>query len=357
MSESEPSRRMQLGIYAYTIVAGIVLLVAGLVITCQQKQLADDTGKRHAARLKADATPPAADGQPGPIAVHTGFYVDRISNMSFQDTSWTLDFYVWFRWRGAVEPGKTFQVVDGEIEDDKQITRTDDGDLHYELHKVKATITKVFTIERFPNDDHALTLAIEDGELGTDQIAYVADVENTSISSRVKVPGYAVTDAKQVVKDHAYKTTRGDPRLEGKAKAVHSQSLYVISIGRPDWNLFLKLFITMYVAVAVALLVFFLAPNNGERFGLSVGALFAVVANAYVIQGSLPTAGGLVMADLVSGLATFTILLSVLQSAVSAALNDRGWTALAVRSDRLMFASLSIAFVIVNVTIPLAAMR
>ena len=40
---------------------------------------------------------------------------------SVKDASWTVDFYVWFRWRGDdVQPGDEFQVVDGSIESKEQ---------------------------------------------------------------------------------------------------------------------------------------------------------------------------------------------------------------------------------------------
>ncbi len=356
---SEPPRHWRTIVYAYAFGAGLVLLLAGLLVTCHQKSLADDASKRHASRLKADGTAPAADGQPGPVAVKTGFYVDRVSALSVPDMMWNVDFYVWFRWRGAtVNPGENFQVMEGEIEDNRLITRHDAGDDHYELRKVKATITKVFTIDRFPNDDHGLTLAIEDAAQGVGELVYVADTEGSSVSSRVKVPGYAVKNAALVVKDHAYKTTRGDPRLEGQPKANHSQALYQISIKRDGWGLFFKLFLTMYIAVALSMLVFFIKPTDVDaRFGLTVGALFAVMANAYVIQGALPAAGGLVMADLLTGVATLTLFLTVGQSTLALTLCHRGYEELANKFDRLSLIALGVAFVIVNITIPLAAMR
>ena len=356
---TQPPRHWRTIVYAYAFGAAFVLLLSGLMITCHEAKLASDAGKRHADRLKANGTPPAAEGQPGPVAVQTGFYVERVSTLSVADMQWTVDFYVWFRWRGStVNPGEDFQVMDGEMADNKLVSRYDNGDEHYELRKATATFTKVFTIDRFPNDDHGLIIAIEDGGHGVEELVYVADTEGTSVSSRVKIPGYALNHADLVIKDHAYKTTRGDPRLEGKPKAVHSQAMYQLSIGRDGWGLYLKLFLTMYIAVGLSMLVFFIKPTDVDaRFGLTVGALFAVMANAYVIQGALPAAGGLVMADLVTGISTLTLFLTVGQSTLALTLCHRGYEELADKFDRLAFIALSLAYVAVNVTIPLAAMR
>ena len=57
--------------------------------------------------------PPGAN----PAQVHVGLYVDRIAELSVKDASWTVDSYVWFRWRGdGIQPGNGFQIIDGWIE-------------------------------------------------------------------------------------------------------------------------------------------------------------------------------------------------------------------------------------------------
>ncbi len=45
-----------------------------------------------------------------------GGYIDRISEFSVVDSSWKVDFFVWFNWDGEdLNPGETFKVVNGEI--------------------------------------------------------------------------------------------------------------------------------------------------------------------------------------------------------------------------------------------------
>jgi hypothetical protein len=354
---SEPSRGWRVIVVAYAIGAGLVLLGSGLFVACQQNEAKEAAAKRHAARTAVAEAKERPAGAPAPIEVRTGVYIDRIPNIGFQDASWTVDFYVWFNWHGAgIEPGKEFQVVDGAIDSNETLSRYDNGDDHYELHRVTATFTKVFDITRFPTDDHVLTISIEDVEHGSEELVFIPDVEGSEISSRVKVPGYVTGKATMVVKDHAYKTTRGDPRFASDHVATHSQLIYAIPIHRPDWSLFLKLFLTMWVAVAVSMLVFFIKPTDVDaRFGLSVGALFAVMANAYVIQGSLPAASGLCMADLLTGMSTLTLLLTLGQSTLALTLCHREHEDLARTFDRLTFASLTLAFVIINIAIPLAA--
>src|SRR5262245_25735528 len=52
-----------------------------------------------------------------PTRVTVGIYVDRIVALSIKDASWTVDFYVWFAWKGdSIQPGDGFQIIDGKIE-------------------------------------------------------------------------------------------------------------------------------------------------------------------------------------------------------------------------------------------------
>src|SRR5262245_14144260 len=105
---------------------GLILLqaiVAWLAIVPVHDS-AKATAVRHAARLSSNgadpgATPPDLELPKGanPTHVNAGIYVDRIVDLSIKDASWTVDFYLWFRWRGdGVEPGNGFQVVDGSID-------------------------------------------------------------------------------------------------------------------------------------------------------------------------------------------------------------------------------------------------
>jgi hypothetical protein len=51
-------------------------------------------------------TPPVisqASPQP-PTDVYLGAYLIRIPSLSFHDNQWTVDAYVWFRWRGTLDP-------------------------------------------------------------------------------------------------------------------------------------------------------------------------------------------------------------------------------------------------------------
>ncbi len=281
---------------------------------------------RHAAALDPNADDPgvtAADRTTPtdvqPTRVLAGTYVDRIIQLSVKDVIWTVDFYLWFRWRG--ETPRTlegFQVVDGNIET-KELEADDtvQGE-RYQRFRVVAKITKFFDVARFPFDDHLLLIAIEHPAHTRNELIFVADEQNSAVSSRVRVTAFHVKPAVVLEKPHSYKTTRGDPRLAQGAKATYSQLRMGIGLAGAGVALYFKLFQSLYVAVGLAMLAFFIRPTEVDpRFGLGVGALFAAVANAYVISSLVPDTGTLALADVVTAVGIVTILLTVVQSTIS----------------------------------------
>jgi len=319
---------------------------------------------RHAARLDPAADEPgvtAADrdlpADARPSRVLAGVYVDRVLELSVKEVHWTVEFFLWFRWRGDTPKScEDFQLVDGSIENkDQEADETIDG-VRYQRFRVVAKITKFFDVSRFPCDDHQLTIAVELPAHPRHEVLFVPDRDNTAVSSRVRVPAYDLRPATVLEKPHSYKTTRGDPRLPPGTKSTYSQLRMGVGIERSGWGLYFKLFQSLYVAVLLALLAFFIRPTEVDpRFGLGVGALFAAVANAYVISSLVPDTGVLALADVVNGVGIGVILLTVVQSTVSLHLYTHGRKALSRAFDRLSFAVILPAYAVLNIALPLAA--
>lgn len=83
--------------------------------------------------------PPAAAADPSANPVQTGIYVDRVVDLSVKNTSWTVDFYLWFRWKGnGADPGEKLQIVDGAIESKEKVDEYLGGGEHYVLYRVVA---------------------------------------------------------------------------------------------------------------------------------------------------------------------------------------------------------------------------
>ena len=341
---------------AFFVVAGVTSL-SFLVLTER------DEAEQYRQLLSPTAPDPgvtAADQTPIDAAtpVVVGFYVDRVPELSAHDANWTAVFDVWFRWRGdALSPAEGLVVLEATVESkDKLAEYHRDGE-HYERYRIVARITKTFPAARMPLDSHLLMLAIENGERVREKLVFVPDLENCSVSSRASVLGYRIVRWEALEKPHSYKTTRGDPRLQRGAKSTFSQFRMGIFIERSGWGLYLKLFQALHVAVAIAFLACFIKPTDLDpRFGVGIGALFAAVANSYVVSSLVPDTGEFSLADVINGLGILTILVTLVESTVSLYLYDRcGEEELSRRLDQMSFKILVVGFTAVNVILLVAS--
>jgi hypothetical protein len=339
--------------------AGMIALFAasGWYLISETHQARLEAQARHRERIEASDTShggPSADGTDwsSVTKVKVGCYLDRIIGLSVREAGWTADFFVWFVWKGdKVNPPETMQVVDGEIEQKEKVRveTLPDGQT-YALYRVRARITKFFSVARFPADDHLLTLRLEDGAHDQNRVQFVPDADNSGISSRVSVSGYVIGPVSVIVKPHAYKTTQGDPRLPKGYQATYSQLIYAIAIKRGDAGFYVKVFQGLFAAVAIAFIVFFIKPTDVDpRFGLGVGSFFAAIANCYITAQLIPDTGQLSLADKVNGFAIITIFLTLVQSTVSLYVFDiLGQEALSRKFDKVSAVIMVPAYALIN---------
>ncbi len=340
-------------------VLGLLLLAAaaGYGVSSHFYECKLDSIVTHDRYLEPMKTPHENSSQK-PIDVYAGIYLDRISLLSVRDNKWTADFYIWFKWNGdGIDPGENFQLVYGEIKSKQKQFERVTGDEHYQQYEVIAEITKFFNTTRFPCDDHLLMIPIEDCVSDSSELRYVPDLANSGISRNVRAPGYEILQMDGVGRQHVYETSFGDPAvLEGKLS--FSQFLYTIWIVRPGWGLYLKIFQGLFIAVAVAMLAFFIRPvHTSPRFSVGLGALFAAVANSYIVSSMQPGSEIFTLADMVSGIGIATIFLTLVQSTISLYIYD----SLEARKLSRLFDLVSAAvfflgYISVNIAVPLAAM-
>lgn len=284
----------------------------------------------------------------GAREVTVGIYLERISDLSIRDSRFEVVCDLWFSWTGThFDPAEHLIVVDGTISSIELLDESLEDDRHHRLYQLTAVVTKPFRIDHFPLDRHLLLVAFENGALRRDELIFVPDRENTAVSSRAAVHGYRLQALSAIEKPHSYKTSRGEPGVTPGAKTTFSQARFAVAISRDGWGLFVKMFQALFVAVALALLPCFIRPTEVDpRFGLGVGALFAAVANAYLVGSYVPETGEFALADMVNLLGTVTIFLTVVESTISLQLfAEHTDHALSRRLDRVSFVVTLVGFV------------
>jgi len=300
---------------------------------------------------------------PSSIGVLTGMYVGRISDFSMKDSSWTVDFCIWFKWNDSnaygstVDPGNNMGVSNGQILWKQKQYELVNGSNHYVQYEVLAKITKLFDTSLFPFDSHLLLIQIEDTVDFTDELQYIPENYNSNITSDLFIPGYRIIGFNTSVNNNTYETNWGDPQEAGKNETFYSQYNFGIWISRPGWGFYFKIFEGLFIAVAVSIITLFIRPiHTGPRFVLGVGALFAAVANYYNIYSMQPGIEIMTLADLINFLGTITIFLTIVQSTISLYLYDsRGQKALSQMFDRVSVIIFIIFYISINLSIIITA--
>ena len=115
-------------------------------------------------------------------------------------------------------------------------------------------------------------------------------------------------------------------------------------------GLFWKMFLGMYVAFLIAFVCFYIhADSIDSRFGLSVGSLFAVIGNKYVIDSSLPESITFTLVDTLHGMTLLFILIVVSSTAYSLKLMKQGKIKQSNKIDKIAARALLITYIILNI--------
>ena len=85
-----------------------------------------------------------------------------------------------------------------------------------------------------------------------------------------------------------------------------------------------------------------------SRFGLSVGALFAVIGNKYIVDSTLPETTTFTLVDILHELTLLFILLITSATAYSLKLNKNGLTAKARRFDLVTAITILLLYILAN---------
>ena len=258
--------------------------------------------------------------------VSIGFYLETMEEVSLHDSQWKGVLDVWCRWKddadapGGVDfdPFDHLIAINGMITDRKVLREIHDGGEHFVLQRLSLTFTRIFRIVNFPLDRHLLLASFENSAHPRQDLLFVPDQEASAVSARVSMTGYRILRSHAVETPHSYQTSRGVPGAAPDQRGAWSQPRFAIVIDRKGWGLMLKMFQALFVSVAVALLACFIKPIHVDpRFGLGVGALFASVANSYLVGTYVPEGSEFSLADAINLLGIGTILVSLTQSTIS----------------------------------------
>lgn len=251
-----------------------------------------------------------------------GAYVNSLYDFNLTDNSYKTEFWLWMKYKtnNLDSIQNQIEFINAKNSPHMQAASTNKkGNLNWFGAKYIGEFYKNWDVTSFPFDRQKLKITIESGEYNTNQIFFKSDNANSKLNINFKknLDDWEIINSKFFVVNTEYNTTFGDPDL--KINSSYPSFNFEIDIVRKDPYLVLfKLITGLLVAFVISSCVFFIKPiNTDPRFGLSVGGLFAAIANKYIIEAKVPETNQITLLDNIHNLTFVYILLITILSVIS----------------------------------------
>jgi hypothetical protein len=283
-----------------------------------------------------------------PDTVKTGIYVTSIHDIDFKQQEYTISFWLWLRYKN-----KDFDFLKNlEIPHSKSFTTSfatiDTTDGVYILMKLQCVMKDFWKINDFPFDRQKLRLSLENSQFDSQSLIFAPDTLGRHYDRFFTLIGWKIDSFNMSVGKRVYETTFGDPSIE-IPHTEYSSFKVTIGINRSAMGLFWKMFLGMYVAFLIAYVCFYIhADGIDSRFGLSVGALFAVIGNKYIVDSALPESKTFTLVDTLHGITLFFILAVISATAYSLKLAKQNKLKQANRFDMIAAQVLLLIYLALN---------
>ncbi len=285
-----------------------------------------------------------------PDTVKTGIYVTSIHDIDFKDKEYTVNFWLWLKYKN-----KEFNFADNlEVPQAKTVSKSfstidTSGNEVYMLMKLQCVMKDSWSINNFPFDHQLLRLSVENSQFDSSSLIFVPDTLGKQFDPRFTLRGWNIDSLKTSAANKIYETAFGDPSIK-VPRTEYSSYKVRIGISRDAFGLFWKMFLGMYVAFFIAYMCFYIHSDSiDSRFGLSVGSLFAVIGNKYIIDGSLPESTTFTLVDTLHGITLVFILIVIILTAFSLKMIKRGEEKKAEKFDRFFSISLLTVYLLLNI--------
>ena len=291
------------------------------------------------------------EAEDGRIGVH----VTTLRNFDTVGDSFGADFWLWSVYPRGDNPLENIEFVNAEQLETRlgETTRRDDRE--WSRLKARATVLHDWDVSNFPFDRQTLTIDL--GIVDPEARAYGVDRAGSGYGDNVAPNGWRVTGFSVERRTVTSDTDFGDPASSGNSTQEH---LFVsVALERDSVVGFFKLVAGVYAAVAVALLSFFMTPDQAPVFAgrmtVLVGALFATVVNLQVGDNVLGSLEALSMVAKIHIIALAYVLAATFVTLVSRRSCESGQKDRARRRDTISLGVFGGSFLVVNLVLILQA--
>ena len=281
--------------------------------------------------------------------VYTGIYITSIHDIDFKQKEFAITFWLWMKYRNqGFDFYSNLEIPQAKSVEKSFYTMDSVGDRIYIQMKLQCVMKDSWRISNFPFDEQKLRISFENSQFDAASLVFMADTAGEHFDRRFTLRGWKIDSCIILSGKRVYETAFG-LAPGGKQLSEYSNFRVRLSIRRDAGGLFWKMFLGMYVAFLISYICFYIhADGMDSRFGLTVGSLFAVVGNKYIIDSSLPESSSFTLVDTLHGLTLFVILVVVVANAYSLRLIKKDKIKEAIKFDNRTAGAVLIMYVVLN---------
>jgi len=269
------------------------------------------------------ASPPTVE------VVEVGVLPTVIYNLDVHSNTFYMTAYVWFIWKGDLDPSETVEFTNNVESWGLTKTRTypkpisfSDG-RHYQCLRIEGRFFQPFSLKRFPLEHHTVSLVIEDNTYASDRILYRFDRKHSGLDEGLVIPGWSVTSWSGAEGVHHYATNLGDESV-GADGSDYGTISFEVKVGRPV-NFFLwKMLLPLLIILLACWTALLLHPSQlASRAAMTGTALLTTVFMQQGYTSSLPEVNYLVLMDKIYVVVYLLIIVSLIQVVIQGSLDKK----------------------------------
>ena len=224
--------------------------------------------------------------------VYTGIDVNEVSALNARTSSYTADFYLWFRYEGDMDVTNVrFADAVNPVKLGTPVVHKKMGSVTVQSYRVKADFKGNFDFHTYPFDEQIVGIRFRHESLTRDKLFYISDTLGMygSGNKNIKldaVTGWVIKDASFYQNIVSTASSLGVPDAFDDQNVIsYSQFNAEIRIKRSGVDAVLRYFLPVMVMLLGLYLIFYMPY---ERYGIGIGMLVSVLtANAFCHQNLL----------------------------------------------------------------------
>ncbi|MDM8564816.1 extracellular solute-binding protein [Candidatus Halobeggiatoa sp. HSG11] len=245
--------------------------------------------------------------------VYAGIDINEVSNLNIKNSSYLVDFYLWFRHQEGFD-NTQIEFINAEkpIKLGKPIAEIIDNGMVYSAYRIKAKFKSGFQFFDYPFDLQNLQIKFRHPSLTRKKLIYVVDeIGMRQISNEAILKKLARTQAFESITEWSIQSanfyqdvmknesTLGNPLLfSSKAHIEYSRFNSNILIKRSIISFIVKNMLPVVILLVLSYVVFFMSPKDlTPRIAISLNSLLAVAFFHLKMSSALPGIGYLVALD------------------------------------------------------------